>query len=76
MSKVSCGVNVWEMPGNAVISRDIANLRKKMYDKIFKRNCQTFSFFGQNRRLHEDMSIAVMMRYNGTLQSVTGNMKD
>jgi hypothetical protein len=76
MSKVSCGVNVWEMPGNAVISRDIANLRKKMYDKIFKRNCQTFSFFGQNYSLSDDMSIDGRMRYNGTLQSVTGNMKD
>ena len=76
MSKVSCGVNVWERPGNAVISRDIANLRKKMCDKSFKRNCQTFSFFGPNCRVHEDMSIAVMMRYNGTLQSVTGNIRD
>lgn len=76
MSKVSCGVNVWEMPGNAVISRDMASLRKKMSDKFFKWNCQIFSFFSQNRRLHEDMSIAVRMRYNGTLQSVTDNMRD
>ena len=76
MSKVSCGVNVWEMPGNAVISRDMASLRKKMSDKFFKWNCQIFSFLGQNRRLYEDMSIAVGMRYNGTLQSVTDNMRD
>lgn len=76
MSKVGCGVNVWEMPGNVVISRDIANLRKKMCDNSFKRNCQTFSFFGRNYSLSDDMSIDGKMRYNGALQSVINNIED
>lgn len=76
MSKMSCGVNVWEVPGNAVISRDIANLRKKMCDKFFEWNCQTFSFFGRNRCLSEELNVVEEIRYNGSLQSVTGNARE
>lgn len=76
MSKMSCGVNVWEVPGNAVISRDIANLSKKMCDKFFEGNCQTFSFFDRNHCLSEELNVVKEMRYNGALQNVTGNVKD